>query len=135
MFSWLERHLAVGRHRWSRSALAFTLAFAELADAANLAVVVGAFLAGLALGRSTQSDRIRRELAPVGHLFIPVFFLAIGIDVDISSFGRSTVLRDAAILLVVAVIGKLLSAFGTFGTRERPDCSSASACCPVARSA
>ena len=100
-------------------ALAFTLAFAELADAAQLAVVVGAFLAGLALGRTVQSERIRRELAPVGHLFIPVFFLQIGIDVDVSSFGRLTVLRDAAILLAVAVVGKLVSAIGTAGNAER----------------
>ena len=56
-------------------ALAFTLAIAELANEAKLAPIVGAFVAGLALGRSSSSDRIRRELQPVGHLFIPVFFL------------------------------------------------------------
>src|SRR3954468_3687512 len=122
---WLAPHLFTWVERVSRSAgtlvalaLAFTLAFAELADVANLAVVVGAFVAGLALGRAPQAPRIRRELAPVGHLFIPVFFLAIGIDVDISAFGQLTVLRDAAILLVVAVIGKLLAAFGARGTRN-----------------
>ncbi|RPI07202.1 MAG: cation:proton antiporter, partial [Actinobacteria bacterium] len=60
-------------------ALAFTLAIAELAEVAKLAPIVGAFVAGLALGRSAASDRIRRELQPVGHLFIPVFFLSIGI--------------------------------------------------------
>ncbi len=98
------------------AALVFTLAFAELADAASLAVVVGAFLAGLALGRTKQADRIRRELAPVGHLFIPVFFLAIGIDVDVTSFVQLGVLRDAGILLVVAVLGKLVSSIGTAGT-------------------
>src|SRR3954471_6284681 len=122
---WLAPHLFTWVERVSRSAgtlvalaLAFTLAFAELADVANLAVVVGAFVAGLALGRTRQRDRIRRELAPVGHLFIPVFFLAIGIEVDISSFGRVAVLRDAAILLVVAVVGKLVAAYGTIGTRN-----------------
>ena len=117
LFSWIER---VSRSAGTlvALALAFTLVFAELADVANLAVVVGAFIAGLALGRTRQSGRIRRELAPVGHLFIPVFFLAIGIDVDISAFGRLTVLRDAAILLVVAVIGKLVAAFGAAGARN-----------------
>jgi Kef-type K+ transport system membrane component KefB len=117
LFSWLER-ISRSAGTLVALALAFTLAFAELADVANLAVVVGAFIAGLALGRTRQAGRIRRELAPVGHLFVPVFFLAIGIDVDISAFGQLTVLRDAAILLVVAVIGKLLSAYGTIGTRN-----------------
>ncbi len=97
-------------------ALAFALAFAQLADAASLAPIVGAFLAGLALNRAEQAPRIRRELAPVGHLFIPVFFLQIGIDADIGAFASPTVLRDAAILLVVAVVGKLVSPIGAAGT-------------------
>src|SRR4051794_20768830 len=96
-------------------ALAFTLAFAELADAAKLAPIVGAFVAGIALSRTRQSGRIARELAPVGHLFIPVFFLQIGIDADISAFGQISVLRDAALLLLVAVVGKLVSPLGATG--------------------
>ncbi len=96
-------------------AFAFTLAFAELADTAKLAPIVGAFVAGIALSRVDQSERIRRELTPVGHLFIPVFFLQIGIDADIAAFGRVEVLRDAGILLVVAVVGKLLSPLGAIG--------------------
>jgi Na+:H+ antiporter len=110
-------------HRYARStgtvvalALAFTLAFAELADAAQLAPIVGAFVAGLSLSRSSASDRITRELAPVGHLFIPVFFLQIGIDVDVDAFFDPTVLGIAAALLVVAVAGKLVAAVGAFGS-------------------
>src|SRR5262249_27368948 len=61
-------------------------------------------------------DRIRRELTPVGHLFIPVFFLQIGIDADIGAFARAGVLRDAALLLAVAVVGKLVSPLGAVGT-------------------
>ncbi|MGH9275360.1 MAG: cation:proton antiporter [Acidimicrobiales bacterium] len=96
-------------------ALAFTLGFAELADSAKLAPIVGAFVAGIALSKARESERIRRELTPVGHLFIPVFFLQIGIDAEIGAFGRAEVLRDAAILLVVAVVGKLLSPLGAIG--------------------
>jgi Kef-type K+ transport system membrane component KefB/predicted amino acid-binding ACT domain protein len=97
-------------------ALAFTLAFARLADAARLAPIIGAFLAGIALSRSNQAPIIRRELAPVGHLFIPVFFLQIGIDADIAAFGRAGVLRDAALLLVAAAVGKLVSPLGAWGS-------------------
>ncbi|MGI9022751.1 MAG: cation:proton antiporter [Acidimicrobiales bacterium] len=67
-------------------ALAFTLGVAELAEAAGLAPIVGAFVAGISLSRCRAADRIRRDLAPVGHLFIPVFFLQIGIEADISRF-------------------------------------------------
>ncbi|MGH9084030.1 MAG: cation:proton antiporter [Acidimicrobiales bacterium] len=97
-------------------ALAFTLAFAELADLARLAPIVGAFVAGIAMSRSRQADRIRGELAPVGHLFIPVFFLQIGIDADLGAFARPEVVRMAGALLVVACIGKLLSPLGAIGS-------------------
>jgi Kef-type K+ transport system membrane component KefB/predicted amino acid-binding ACT domain protein len=97
-------------------ALAFTLAFAELANQAKLAPIIGAFLAGLALSRADQGERVRRELTPIGHVLIPVFFLQIGVDVDVSAFGHGEVLRDAAILLVVAVVGKLLSPLGAIGS-------------------
>ncbi len=109
-------------HRYARSAgtvvalaLAFTLAFAELADAAQLAPIVGAFVAGLSLSRSTVSDRISRDLAPVGHLFIPVFFLEIGIDAKVEAFFDPTVLAIGGALFAVAVIGKLVAAVGAAG--------------------
>jgi len=97
-------------------ALAFTLAFASLADAARLAPIVGAFVAGLALSGSDQSERIHRELTPVGHLFIPVFFLQIGIDADVGAFGDPSVLAFGGALLVVAVIGKLVAGLGAAGS-------------------
>jgi Kef-type K+ transport system membrane component KefB len=110
-------------HRYSRStgtlvalALAFTLLFAELADAASLAPIVGAFVAGLSLSRSTVADRITRELAPVGYLFIPVFFLQIGIDADVDAFFDPTILAIGAALLAVAVAGKLVAAVGAAGS-------------------
>jgi Kef-type K+ transport system membrane component KefB/glycine cleavage system regulatory protein len=108
--------------RYSRSAgtlvaitLAFTLAFAALAEQAKLAPIVGAFVAGLALGRTGPSDRIRREIAPVSHLLVPVFFLQIGIDAEIDRFVDPKVLGLAAALLVVAVVGKLAAAAGLLG--------------------
>jgi Kef-type K+ transport system membrane component KefB/predicted amino acid-binding ACT domain protein len=97
-------------------ALAFTLAFAELADLARLAPIVGAFVAGIALSKARPAAQIRRELSSVGHLFIPVFFLQIGIDADVSAFFRGEVVRDAAILLAVAAVGKLVSPLGALGS-------------------
>jgi len=109
---WLFEHLS----RISRSpgtlvalALAFTLAMAELANEAKLAPIVGAFVAGLALSRAGTAHRIRRELTPVGHLFIPVFFLGIGIDADVGQLADARVLGIAGLLMVVAIAGKVVS--------------------------
>ncbi len=113
-------------HRLSRSpgtmvavALAFTLAVAELASAARLATVVGAFVAGLSLARTDQAERIRTELTPVGHLFVPVFFLQIGIDADVASLVRPRVLLLAAGLLVVSIIGKVAAGLAAAGRGDR----------------
>lgn len=97
-------------------ALAFTLAVSELASAAKLAPIVGAFVAGISLGRSPAADRIRRELTPVGHLFVPVFFLQIGIEADIGQFAHGAVLRLAAVLMVIAVLGKVAAGAGLLGS-------------------
>ena len=114
LFRWLHAN-ARSAGTLVAMALAFTLAFAELADAAQLAPIVGAFVAGLALSRSSARDRIARELGPVGHLFIPVFFLGIGIDAQVEKFVSPHVLGIAALLLVVAVIGKLVASLGALG--------------------
>ncbi|MEO5679562.1 MAG: cation:proton antiporter, partial [Acidimicrobiales bacterium] len=109
--------------RFSRSpgtlvaaALAFTLAFAELAQVAKLAPIIGAFVAGLALGKGRDGERIARELKPVGHLFIPVFFLQIGIDADLAAMAKPAVLGLAAALLAAAVVGKLAAVVGLMGS-------------------
>ena len=115
LFQFLDRH-ARSAGTLVALALAFTLAIAELADAAQLAPIVGAFVAGLALSGSSSAERIQRELAPVGHLFIPVFFLQIGIDADVESFVRPEVLKIAGSLLVVAIVGKILAAVGAYGS-------------------
>ncbi len=114
-FAWVRRY--------SRSpgtlvaiALAFTLAVAELAHAAQLAPIVGAFVAGIALARSPAAGRVRSELAPVTHLLVPVFFLQIGIDADVGQFVKPAVFGTAAVLLVIAVIGKLASVIGLIGS-------------------
>ncbi|MGI8776670.1 MAG: cation:proton antiporter [Acidimicrobiales bacterium] len=97
-------------------ALAFTLGVAELASAAKLAPIVGAFVAGISLGRSDAAERIRRELTPVGHLLIPVFFLQIGIEAQVEKFFDPAVLGLAGALLTVAVTGKLAASAGLLGS-------------------
>ncbi|MEY4176415.1 MAG: High-affinity Na(+)/H(+) antiporter NhaS3 [Actinomycetota bacterium] len=97
-------------------AFAVTIGFAELADSAKLAFIIGAFMAGLGLGRSRQHDRIARDLGSVGNLLIPVFFAQIGINADLGAMFKPSVLGLAAALSVVAVLGKLASAVGTLGT-------------------
>ncbi len=100
------------------AALAVTLGFAQLADLAKLAFIIGAFMAGLAVGASDHHERIARDLGAVGNVFIPVFFLQIGINADLEAMAKPSVLGMAAVMSVLAVAGKLVAAVGAFGTRS-----------------
>lgn len=94
------------------AAFALTLAFSLLANQAKLAFIIGAFMAGLGVGRSAQHERIAEGLNPLGHIFIPVFFASIGINADLDAMFQPSVLALAAALTAVAIVGKLVSGFG-----------------------
>ena len=93
-----------------------TFAFSAAASGAKLAPIIGAFVAGTALARTDHHDRIARDFAVVGSIFIPVFFMQIGIDTDVTKFFNGHVLLVAAILSVIAVGGKMIAAVGAIGT-------------------
>ncbi|HEX5615148.1 MAG TPA: cation:proton antiporter [Acidimicrobiia bacterium] len=109
--AWVARHARVAGSVLVL-AVVLTLALAQLAHAADLAPIIGAFVAGLTLGQSSVAPRLRREIAPVAHVLVPVFFVQIGLHVDVAEFARLDVLGLAVVLLAVAVVGKLASAFG-----------------------
>jgi Kef-type K+ transport system membrane component KefB len=88
------------------------LAFAAVADVTKLAFIIGAFMAGLALGRVERRERIITDLGAVGQILIPVFFVTVGIAADLGAMFKPSVLGLASALFVVAVIGKLVSAYG-----------------------
>lgn len=99
------------------AALVITIGFAELADVSKLAFIIGAFMAGLGLGRSHHHERVARDLGAMGNVLIPVFFAQIGINTELDAMFKPSVLGLAGVLCVVAVIGKLAAAAGTVGTR------------------
>ena len=99
------------------AAFALTIAFALLAHEAKLAFIIGAFMAGLGIGRSSQHSRIADGLGPLGHVFIPVFFASIGINADLAAMVKPEVLALAGALTAVAIIGKLVSAAGVSGSK------------------
>jgi Kef-type K+ transport system membrane component KefB len=92
-------------------ALAFFLAWA--ASQIQLASIVGAFAAGLILneqlfeGHMTHTT-MEELVGPLEKLFAPVFFVLMGMQVNLASFLDLTILGLALTLLIVAVLGKLI---------------------------
>ena len=97
-------------------AFALVLAFSVAADVANLAPIIGAFVAGLGLRKVAVHERIERDLSSIGQIFVPVFFLYIGISTDLSAMMDGRVLAVAGLLSLIAIVGKLVSAAGALGT-------------------
>jgi Kef-type K+ transport system membrane component KefB len=98
-------------------ALSFCFALSYLAVAAGLAPIVGAFAAGLVLenvhfeGHVERGERpLHESLEPLIALLVPVFFVRMGMLVDVRSFADASVLSFAALLTLAAVLGKLACA-------------------------
>jgi Kef-type K+ transport system membrane component KefB len=102
-------------------ALAFCFALAYLAGRAGLAPIVGAFAAGLILDEVHYRDLRARDhanrdipqlLEPIATFLVPVFFVLMGIRVDLRVFGTAGVLGFAAVLTLAAVLGKQACGLG-----------------------
>jgi Kef-type K+ transport system membrane component KefB len=98
-------------------ALCFTLAY--VAERIGLAGIVGAFAAGLVLdpygtGVRTreQSETLQRLLGPLAQLFVPLFFVLMGIQVHLASLAAPGAFGLGITLLVCAIVGKLATALG-----------------------
>ena len=104
-------------------ALAFCFGLAALAGLVGLAPIVGAFAAGLILedvhmqplsARDSRGRSLDEQLEPLSAFLTPVFFVLMGMRVDLTVFARAEVLLFAALLTVAAVIGKQVCALGVF---------------------
>jgi Kef-type K+ transport system membrane component KefB len=100
---------AQGRVRLAEGefALAMTLLFALslLAVYAGVAAIVGAFLAGLALGE-TVHRRVHDLAIGVTELLVPFFLVGIGLRFDVSVFATKRVLLLAVTIVFAAVAAK-----------------------------
>ncbi len=99
----------------SESLLAFTivtmLLYAWAAEeGGKVAAITGAFLAGLLFARTPYRVRIERGVSTLAYgLFVPLFFINIGLETDLSVLFTSSEGRlEALVLLVLAVLTKTL---------------------------
>jgi Kef-type K+ transport system membrane component KefB len=99
--------------------LIFCFSFAYLANVIELAPIVGAFAAGLILEDvhyKTFLDRgdhtLEDLLHPINIFLVPVFFVLMGIKVDLSTFKETGIIGFALLLSFGAIVGKMICAFG-----------------------
>lgn len=74
--------------------------------------IVGAFVAGLIVGQAEHVDRIRSEIAPISYLLVPIFFVAIGAQVDVRALFEPEILLAGLALTLLAALGKVAAGLG-----------------------
>lgn len=79
------------------------------AEAVGLAPIIGAVLAGAALAKTDLHDEIASRLGGLSAFLVPVFFVSIGVQVDVKAFTSPSVLALAGTLTVVALVGKIVA--------------------------
>ena len=108
-----------------RFAFAIMLIFVVLSQVVGTEIILGSFLAGTIVAlMSTPADKdIGHQLETIGFGFlIPIFFIKVGVDFDLSVlFASPKALALVPLLLVIAAVVKLLPALLlrlNFSTRE-----------------
>jgi Kef-type K+ transport system membrane component KefB len=101
------------------TSLGFCFTLAWLANFIELAPIVGAFAAGLILDQVHYKSFVDRGehgleqlIQPVAFVLVPIFFVRMGLEVDLATFGQLEVLGFAALLTLAALLGKMICAAG-----------------------
>lgn len=89
-------------------ALALALLGGGLAETFGLAMIIGAYSVGLGLSGTLLAKRIEENLMGVYHFMVPIFFVVMGMLVDVSAMGG--VLGFGAVLTALAIVSKLVGA-------------------------
>ncbi|MGH2380813.1 MAG: cation:proton antiporter [Candidatus Limnocylindria bacterium] len=87
------------------------LGLAALASVIGLAAIIGAFLAGMVVGESSERHALEAEVAPVAAFFTPFFFGFIGAQVDLGGLANLESLVLLAGITALAVASKFVGAF------------------------
>jgi Kef-type K+ transport system membrane component KefB len=103
--------------------MAMILLFASAAHSMGAPLLIGGFAAGLALSRRfflpfgaalrTDPDftqHVHNEMKPIIHLFTPLFFIMVGVSLDLSTvdWGSPFIWTFSLSLAVVAILGKMI---------------------------
>ncbi len=96
-------------------ALSLVFGFAWLASMMHLAAIIGAFVAGLIVNQHEEfSDRVQEQLPSTSQWLVPIFFIAVGLRVDITSILTLQALFFTIGLFLVAILTKVIgSAIGS----------------------
>jgi len=95
-------------------ALVICFAFVYFADILGMAGIIGAFAAGIAISQTNFKHTVESKVEPIAYaVFVPVFFVSIGLNVSFSGIGSQ--IGFIVALVIVAILTKLVG--GAIGAK------------------
>ncbi len=104
-FPKILRSLALKHEELSLTLLAMAFLFSYAANQVGLSAIIGAFAVGVALSKFEKLKDISHFFDALFLFFVPIFFVSIGLRIDIQAF--STSLVPGLVLTAVAVLSKI----------------------------
>jgi Kef-type K+ transport system membrane component KefB len=101
-------------------ALTFAFLMAFFANVIHLEAILGAFAAGLVLDETDKRKELDRQIMPIADILVPIFFVTVGAKADLGVLNPAVPanregLVIALFLLAVAILGKVVTGWTTFG--------------------
>jgi fructose-specific phosphotransferase system IIA component len=94
-------------HEFSILALGIALLLAGIFEKQGLAMIIGAYVAGLSLSRTDIATVIQERIRGLYEFFVPVFFAVMGMLVNLQELFNPEVLIFGGIYTLIAVISKV----------------------------
>ncbi len=93
--------------------IAMCLLMVYLATLAGFSAALGAFVMGSLLAETTKAEKIEHLITPVKDLFGAIFFVSVGILIDLSVVGQYVI--PILTISLVCIVGKILTTgFGAY---------------------
>lgn len=103
LFHWISRGSSEALFIW---AIAWCFLLIEGAVALSLSLEMGAFLAGMTLAQLPYNHEMRRRVEPLMNFFVAVFFVALGVQIELEAVGE--VWKAAVVFSLLTLLGKPL---------------------------
>ena len=107
------------REAMTASALLTVVGVALVMEAAGLSAALGAFIAGALLADSEYRHQIEADIAPFEGLLLGLFFIAVGMSMDLTVLLGSSVLLFAIVIGLVAIKAAVLYGLGRWWGLQR----------------
>lgn len=99
------------KYIFSVIALSLTFIVAALFEMAGLAMIIGAYIIGLSLSKTDINYTLLETLETLKTLFIPIFFVVMGMMVDVSVFLNGKLLLFGVVFSITAILSKIVGCY------------------------